>query len=361
MSETGAVITIKTKKSNAVQKWRNELVELSRKNRLVRGLHVVDYAPSGRSLCRRCGKHITKGALRVAKITFHPNRVCKYYHFDDAECLGLVLRGAALHSTRGLDKLSEVDQFKVSVAIVGANLVSVPEPVLPTLVGRLDMPQFANVMTTKYTRFRSFDFGLSEKEKYGENWNWRCMLATMLVCNTHETSMLKVTSKLFEAYPTPALLLTLMGDKDKKKEWMDWMEKCELRHVGKKLYYILNATKVLMDKHDGKVPASREELQIIPGVGRHVASIVMAWVHQKGEFGIDTHVNRILKRWGYVADGLNEIQIEENVKSRIPDEQLGAFSRSFVDHGRMFCGYTPNCKECPLRGCCPSAATYIDW
>ena len=56
MSETAAVITIRTKKNNAVQKWRNELVELSRKNRLVRGLHVVDYAPSGRSLCRRCGK-----------------------------------------------------------------------------------------------------------------------------------------------------------------------------------------------------------------------------------------------------------------------------------------------------------------
>ena len=183
----------------------------------------------------------------------------------------------------------------------------------------------------------------------------------MLVCNTHETAMLKVVSKLFEAYQTPESFITLMSDKETKKKWMDWMEHCELRHVGKKLFFILKATKTILDEHNGEVPKDRITLEKMHGVGRHVASIVMAWVHLQGEFGIDTHVTRILKRWNYVPQQSKEIEIEEIVKRKIPAEQLGAFSRSFVDHGQRYCGYTPNCKACPLRGSCPSASQYIDW
>jgi len=58
---------------------------------------------------------------------------------------------------------------------------------------------------------------------------------------------------------------------------------------------------------------------------------------------------------------MKDIDIEEKVKQQIPEKQLGAFSRAFVDHGQRYCGYTPNCTACPLRGCCPSASQYIDW
>ena len=65
-----------------------------------------------------------------------------------------------------------------------------------------------------------------------KNWNWRCMLATMLVCNTHGGHRcLRSRRNCLGKRISRSLLLTLMGDKDKKKEWMDWMEKCELRHV----------------------------------------------------------------------------------------------------------------------------------
>ena len=351
--------TIVTKPTEGVRKWRLELLEKIRANRLIKGIYLIDYAKTGQAVCRKCGERIGKGCLRIAKVTFQPNRLCKYYHFDS--CVGLILRGANPNYLKGIEKISMGDRFKIMQTLVQTNLLEVPQAPLPELVGELDMPRFAGIMTTKYTRFRSFNFGLPDAQKYGKNWNWRCLLATMLVCNTHETAMLKVTNKLFEAYQTPESFVTLMSNKEAKKKWMDWMEHCELRHVGRKLFFILRATQILIKDHDGEVPEDRETLEAMHGVGRHVASIVMAWVHQKGEFGIDTHVSRILKRWNYVPKEMKDIDIEEKVKQQIPEKQLGAFSRAFVDHGQRYCGYTPNCKACPLRGCCPSASQYIDW
>ena len=171
-----------------------------------------------------------------------------------------------------------------------------------------DSPQ---LLPTRYLRFRSFRFGLPEDQKYTSNWNWRCFLATMLVCNTHETAMLAVTEKLFKVYPNPAALDKLAEDKETKSAWIGWMDRHDLRHAGKKMVFMLRANKNLIENHDSEIPEEREPLQKMNGVGRHVASITMAWVHQKPEFGIDTHVKRILKRWNYITDEMSDVEVEK--------------------------------------------------
>ena len=232
---------------------------------------------------------------------------------------------------------------------------------LPGISGELDMPRFASALTGRYQRFRSFRFGLPESEMYTDNWKWRCFLATMLVCNTHETAMLAVTDTFFKVYPDPEALLKLGEDKEAQSAWVAWMKKRDLRHAGRKVSGILRATKKIQVEYDGEIPSDRRELQSMAGVGRHVASVTLAWVHEAPEFGIDTHVSRILKRWGYVPDGMGDVEVEDLVKRTIPEKQIGHFSRAFVDHGQQVCVFTPDCENCFLKGSCPTAAKELEW
>jgi len=173
--------------------------------------------------------------------------------------------------------------------------------------------------------------------------------------------MLAVTEKLFKVYPNPAALDKLTEDNETKSAWIGWMNRNDLRHAGKKMVFMLRANKNLIENYDSEIPEEREPLQKMNGVGRHVASITMAWVHQKPEFGIDTHVKRILKRWNYITDEMSDVEVEAKVKTLIPEKQVGHFSRAFVDHGQQVCGFTPDCSNCFLRGSCPTAAKHLEW
>ena len=332
--------------------------------------YLCERAKSGRSVCKKCKKTIQKGEMRVGLLTFYPHRNVKWFHAEnESGCADQLLAKAKMDEFWGLKELAGDDKdtleslleaAKLKQSIIGSRM-TLNAQALPVVSGQLDMPRFASAITERYDRFRSFRFGLPETEKYGKNWRWRCLLATMLVCNTHETAMLAFTDKLFLVYKTPEDLEKLRGDKKTTKAWMDYADKMDLRHSGKKMTFILRANKLLLDKYDGDVPKERDELEVMNGVGRHVASITMAWCYQRPEFGIDVHVKRILTRWGYVNEGMSDIQIENKVKTLIPEKQIGHFSRAFVDHGQQVCGYTPNCSECYLKHSCPTAAKYMDW
>ena len=321
---------------------------------------TLERAKSGRSRCAHCKVLIEKGELRMGVVTFYPHRNCKWHHFSG--CMNRVLLGASPERVWGLKEFSSQFQSTLAQLLEGLNAVAVSRP-MPSIVGDMNMTMFADAMTGRYNRFRSFRFGLPEKKMYTTNWNWRCFLATMLVCNTHETAMLAVTDKLFKVYRDADELAALEGDKVTQKAWMDWMEKQKLRHTGKKMAFILRANRKLIDEYDGEIPNDRGALEEMNGVGRHVASVTMAWVHQAPEFGIDTHVSRILKRWGFIDKGMDDEQVETIVKRTIPEKQIGHFSRAFVDHGQQVCGFTPDCENCYLKGSCPTARKYadLDW
>lgn len=314
----------------------------------------VESAKSNRSVCRSCEKAIEKGAIRIGVVRFRPHRTCQWHHLG---CSHALCDSSDIWGFNRLDdahKQHVVDQIKKSQQTVVSRC-------LTRVSGALDMPRFADALSERYGKFRSFRFGLSEREMYSKNWNWRCFLATMLVCNTHERAMLKVVGQLFRVYETPEELDSLRHDKEAQKAWKDWMESRDLRHAGKKMFFILNANKAVIEEHNGEVPDTREELMALPGVGRHVSSVTMAWVHNAPEFGVDVHVRRILERWGYIEKEEAEEVIELKVKRLINRDKVGRFSRAFVDHGQSVCGYTPNCKACHLRYSCPSADGTLDW
>jgi endonuclease-3 len=327
------------------------------KREKVKKAWVLEVAKSGRSKCCFCKTLINKGDLRMGVLTFYPHRNCRWHHYG--ECMHRSMLGATLDRVWGTSKLGDAMPEGLGAELERIN-ATVPRALLPSISGDLDLPRFATSISSRYTRFRSFRFGLPEDQMYTQNWNWRCFIATMLVCNTHETAMLAFTDKFFKVYQTPEQLLSLDGDDETQDAWIKHATKMDLRHAGKKMTNTIKATRTILERFGGEIPNDRKALQAMRGVGRHVASVTMAWVHESPEFGIDTHVSRILERFGYISKDMDEIQVEEVVKRSVPKEQIGAFSRAFVDHGQQVCGFTPDCQNCFLRRSCPTAAKEVD-
>lgn len=312
--------------------------------------YTVELAKSGRAGCRGCKEKIPQKTARIGKHVLIDQggrkfRSALWYH---PNCLP---HPKYLPEIKGWDVLPE--QVQVELLRSSSALVK-PTPVKPlTFKGKLNMSQLEGAITNRYKRFRSFSFGLPDSEMYSKNWNWRCFVSTMLCCNTREENMLTyVTHNLFKKFPTPE---KLAAARDQVPEIIEEMKKGKIRHAPGKALNIVNNTRLLLEEHSGEVPKTRGALQRMRGVGRHVSSVVMAWVHEKGEFGIDVHVTRIMERWKMISPGDRDLQVEKRVKQQIPKDKIGAFSRAFVDLGQDVCGFTPNCGQCFLRGSCPSA------
>jgi endonuclease-3 len=200
---------------------------------------------------------------------------------------------------------------------------------------------------------------MNKEDKFTKDWNWRCFIATMLVCNTKETDMLRYTNKLFKKYPN-AQSLARIGEEE-QQQLMTEMDEDKINHVGNKTRNIVRNSEIIDIDYEGEVPNTRTNLMKMRGVGRHVSSVVMAWVHNKPEFGVDVHVRRVLKRMGFIEGEERELEIEKQIKKIIPKDQIGPFSRSLVDVAKQYCGYITNCSGCPFRNSCPTAQKNLEW
>lgn len=306
----------------------------------------IEPATSGRSKCRKCKRVIKQGMYRIGETRFVPYPATCWYHVG---CAPSRILSTSLEKVQGL-------KHAPPLTLAALATIDVPK-IMPAIVGPINLQRFASSITERYGKFRSFTFGV--KERYSREWNRRCFLATILVCNTKESDMLLFTKALFKLYPDAASLYKVTGDEE--DSLLQLMKSFKIRHAKKKVRYLLDANKNIVDRHSGEVPESRKELEAMRGVGRHVSSVTMAWVHEKGEFGIDVHVTRILKRWHFFHPSVSDREIEVEVKKAVPAKKIGHFSRSFVDHGQSVCGFVPECDSCYLKHSCPSADKTLEW
>ncbi len=115
---------------------------------------------------------------------------------------------------------------------------------------------------------------------------------------------------------------------------------------------ISNLSKLIIKKHDGKVPESFEELEALPGVGHKTASVVMSQAFGHPAFPVDTHIHRLAYRWG-LSNGKNVTQTEKDLKRHYPKEIWNKLHLQIIYFGR---------KYCPARGhdmlSCPICKDY---
>ncbi len=118
---------------------------------------------------------------------------------------------------------------------------------------------------------------------------------------------------------------------------------------------IFNLSKILIKKHNGKVPKTYEELENLPGVGHKTAGVVMSQGFGYPAFPIDTHIHRLAQRWG-LTNGKNVVQTEKDLKRLFPKKNWNKLHLQIIYYGREYCKarecYGVTCKICTT--CYPS-------
>lgn len=173
------------------------------------------------------------------------------------------------------------------------------------------------------------------------------LIAAMLSAQCTDKRVNIVTKKLFELYPSPYDYIRL--DKDELEQLI---MPCGLYHT--KAKNILAACEMLVDKFDGQVPANRDDLIKLPGVGRKVANVVISNAYSVPAIAVDTHVFRVANRLG-LADANTPEKTEKQLMDNIPIELWSIAHHWLIFHGRRCCkAQKPMCSECALADYCKS-------
>jgi endonuclease III len=157
----------------------------------------------------------------------------------------------------------------------------------------------------------------------------------------------KIAPALYERFPS----LEAFAEAD-VEEVERYVHSCGFYHA--KARDIVECSKVLLEKYDGKIPNTMEELTSLPGVGRKTANLILGDLFRvPGSVVVDTHCIRISNRLGLV-DGLKEPEkIERELRVLLPKEKSSQFCHCIVLHGRAVCdARKPDCEKCCLKNYC---------
>lgn len=156
------------------------------------------------------------------------------------------------------------------------------------------------------------------------------LIAVILSAQTTDIGVNKVTPGLFEAYPTPeAMMHAEINDLEDK-----------IKTIGlyrNKAKFIKNTSKKLVEEFDGQVPFNRKDLESLPGVGRKTANVVLSVAFNEPAIAVDTHVERIAKKFHIVEEDASVIQVEKTLMAKLPKELWSQAHHWLIFFGRYQC------------------------
>ena len=119
---------------------------------------------------------------------------------------------------------------------------------------------------------------------------------------------------------------------------------------------LIGMAQALVADHGGEVPRTMEQLQVLPGVGRKTANVILGNAYGINEgVTVDTHVGRLSRRLGLTRED-DPVKVERDLMELIPQESWAAISHLLIFHGRQVCiARRPRCEDCVLSDICPSA------
>ncbi|AVP95708.1 endonuclease III [Ahniella affigens] len=171
------------------------------------------------------------------------------------------------------------------------------------------------------------------------------LIAVMLSAQATDVSVNKVTRRLFPLANTPAALLAL--GEDRVRELIS-----TIGLFNAKAKNVIATCRILLEQHGGTVPAAREALEALPGVGRKTANVVLNTAFGQPTMAVDTHIFRVANRLG-LAKGKTPLAVELGLLKAIPNAYLQDAHHWLILHGRYTCkAQKPNCPECPVRDLC---------
>lgn len=160
------------------------------------------------------------------------------------------------------------------------------------------------------------------------------LVAVLLSAQCTDARVNQVTPLLFARAATPLAMAQVPVD-----EVEAIVRPCGL--APKKAAAIVALSQLLLERHQGRVPADIEALEQLPGVGHKTASVVMAQAFGVPAFPVDTHIHRLAQRWG-LTDGRNVVQTERDLKRLFPRGSWNKLHLQIIFYGR---------EHCTARGC----------
>jgi endonuclease-3 len=168
------------------------------------------------------------------------------------------------------------------------------------------------------------------------------LISVLLSAQSTDVNVNNVTKNIYPKYFKPEHFVKLGRKKIEKL-----IKKIGIFRVKAKSIYIMS--KQILEKHNGNVPRTFEELEKLPGVGHKTASVVMSQGFGYPAFAIDTHIHRLAQRWG-LTNGKNVIQTEKDLKRIFPKKIWSKLHLQIIFYGREYCKardcYGLSCKIC---------------
>ena len=168
------------------------------------------------------------------------------------------------------------------------------------------------------------------------------LTSVLLSAQCTDLNVNNVTKNIYLKYYKPEHFVKLGRKKIEKL-----IKSIGIFRIKAKSIYLMS--RQLLEKHNGKVPKSFEELEKLAGVGHKTASVVMSQCFGMPAFAVDTHIHRLAQRWG-LTNGKNVIQTEKDLKRLFPKKTWSKLHLQIIYYGREFCKarecYGLTCKIC---------------
>jgi endonuclease-3 len=171
------------------------------------------------------------------------------------------------------------------------------------------------------------------------------LVSVVLSAQATDKSVNLATEKLFQVASTPQALLAL-GRKGLERH---------IKSIGlyrTKAKNLIAACKLLIERHDGAVPRTREELEALPGVGRKTANVILNTAFGEPTIAVDTHIFRVANRTG-IAPGKDVLAVEARLVKFTAQEFQRDAHHWLILHGRYVCkARKPECPACLIKDLC---------
>jgi endonuclease-3 len=179
------------------------------------------------------------------------------------------------------------------------------------------------------------------------------LAAVLLSAQATDAGVNKATRRLFPQANTPARMLALGVDgiADAIKTIGLYRTKAKNLH---------ETCRLLVERHGGRVPRTREALEALPGVGRKTANVVLNVAFGEATMAVDTHIFRVANRTG-LAPGKTPLEVEMKLLERVPADYLKNAHHWLILHGRYVCiARRPLCERCAVAAYCEARPLFRD-
>lgn len=176
---------------------------------------------------------------------------------------------------------------------------------------------------------------------------FQLLVAVVLSAQCTDKRINQVTPDLFAHYPDAQSMA-----KAEEEDIFEWIR--SVSYPNAKAKHLVEMARVLMEKFNGEVPSTLDELLTLPGVGRKTANVIQSVAFGKATLAVDTHVFRVAHRLGLVSKSDNTpYKVEMALTKYIPEEDIPNAHHWLLLHGRYVCtARKPHCEKCDIEKYC---------